>query len=97
MQKAIDISYIKEKTLPALKKAGVLKSAIFGSFARGDSGPESDVDLLIEFPEGKTMLDLIELQGNLESALGKKVDIVTYRSIHHLLRDRILREQVPIL
>jgi len=97
MLKTIDVSYIKEKTIPELKKAGVLKSALFGSFARGEAGPQSDVDMLIEFPEGKTMFDLIELEQNLESALGKKVDVVTYRSIHHLLRDRILREQVPIL
>ncbi|MDP2648098.1 MAG: nucleotidyltransferase family protein [Candidatus Yanofskybacteria bacterium] len=97
MDNPINISYIQEKTIPALKRAGVLKSAIFGSFARGEAGPESDVDLLVEFPEDKTMLDLIELQDNLESALGKKVDIVTYRSIHHLLRDRILLEQIPIL
>ncbi len=96
MANPITIGYIKEKTIPAFKKAGVLKSALFGSFARNEAGPESDVDLLVEFPEDKTMLDLIELQDNLESALGEKVDIVTYRSIHHLLRDQILREQIPI-
>lgn len=97
MANPITIGYIQEKTLPALKKAGVLRSSIFGSFARNEAGPESDVDLLVEFPEDKTMLDLIELQDNLEASLGKKVDLVTFRSIHHLLRDRILREQVPIL
>jgi predicted nucleotidyltransferase len=97
MANPITINYIKEKALPALKKAGVLKSSLFGSFARGEAGPESDVDLLIELPEDKTMLDLIELQDNLEASFGKKVDLVTFRSIHHLLRDRILREQVPIL
>lgn len=97
MANPINISYIKEKTVPALKRAGVLKSALFGSFARGEAGPESDVDLLVEFPDDKTILDLIELQDTLALVLGKKVDIVTYRSIHHLLRDKILREQIPIL
>ena len=97
MINTVDINYIKGKSLPELKKAGVLKSSLFGSFARGEAGPKSDVDLLVEFPDGKTMFDLIELEENLESALGRKVDIVTYRSIHHLLRDRILREQIPIL
>lgn len=91
------IEEIKEKAVPALKKAGVLKSAVFGSFARGEAGPESDVDLLVELPEKTTMFDLIELEDDLESALGKKVDLVTYRSIYHRLRDRILREQIPIL
>lgn len=73
MANPITIGYIKEKTTPALKKAGVLKSALFGSFARNEAGPESDVDLLIEFPENKTMLDLIELQDNLEATLEKRL------------------------
>jgi len=97
MKTALDISAIKEKSVPELKKAGVLWSALFGSFARGEAGPESDVDILIEFPEDKTLFDLIELEENLKSALGRKVEVVTYRSLHHLLRDQILQEQIPIL
>ena len=91
------IEAIQKKIIPLLKKAGVLRSSVFGSFARGEERPESDVDILIELPDGKTMFDLIKLEEELASTLGKKVDIVTYRSIHHLLRDQILREQVPIL
>jgi hypothetical protein len=97
MAQAVDIDYIKERSLPELRKAGVLKSSLFGSFARGEAGPESDVDILVEFPDDKTMFDLIELEEKLTAALGKKVDVITYRSIHHLLRERILREQIPIL
>ncbi|MBI5220315.1 MAG: nucleotidyltransferase family protein [Candidatus Liptonbacteria bacterium] len=93
----MDLSDIKEKSLPELKRAGVLRSSVFGSFARGEASPKSDIDILIEFPDSKTMFDLIELEENLGSALGRKVDVITYRSIHHLLRDRILREQIPIL
>lgn len=96
MTKHPDISYIKGKFLPELKKAGVLKSAIFGSFARGEAGQDSDVDVLVELPEDRTMFDLMDLQERLESALNKKVDLITYRSLHHLLRDRILKEQVQI-
>lgn len=97
MANQITINCIKEKVIPALKRAGVLRSSLFGSFARGEASSESDVDLLVEFPDDRTMLDLIDLQNNLESALGKKVDLVTFRSLHHLLRDRILKEQIPIL
>jgi predicted nucleotidyltransferase len=50
---------------------------------------------LVEFPEGKTLFDLIDLEENLKSALGRKV--VAYRSLHHLLRDQVLREPIPIL
>ena len=91
------IKIIQEKIIPFLREAGVLKSAIFGSVARDEADSASDVDILVELPEDKTMLDLIDLEEKLESALGKKVDVVTYRSLHHLLRDRILREQVKIL
>jgi predicted nucleotidyltransferase len=97
MATELDILVIKEKCVPELKKAGVLRSSLFGSFARGEAGPESDVDILIEFPEDKTLFDLIELEENLRSALGRKVDVTTYRSLHHLLRDQILQEQIPIL
>jgi predicted nucleotidyltransferase len=97
MAHVVDINSIKEKALPELKKAGVLKSSLFGSYARGEAGAESDVDILVELPDDKNMFDLIELEEKLESVLGKKVDVITYRSLHHLLRDRILREQIPIL
>ena len=97
MANPISINDIREKTIPALKKAGVLKSSLFGSFARGEAGPQSDVDLLVELPEDRTLFDLMDLQDDLESALGKKVDVVTFRSLHHLMRDQVLREQIPIL
>ncbi len=97
MKPGLDIAAIKEKSLPELKKAGVLRSALFGSFARGEASQESDIDILVELPDEKTLFDLIELEENLESALGRKVDVVTYRSLHHLLRKQVLREQVPIL
>jgi hypothetical protein len=97
MSNAVEVDYIKQNSLPELKKAGVLRSSLFGSFARGDAGPESDVDILVELPDDKNMFDLIELEERLAAALGKKVDVVTYRSLHHLLRERILREQIPIL
>src|SRR3989338_823074 len=92
------IDEIKQKAVPILKKAGVTRSSLFGSVARGETEEKSDVDFLIEFPDNEkyTLFDLVELQENLESALGREVDVVTYRSLHHLLKDRILREQVSI-
>lgn len=83
--------------MPVLKEAGVLRSSLFGSVVRGESKPESDIDILVELPKDKDMFDLINLQEKLELALGKKVDLVTFRSVHHLLRDNIFKEQVPIL
>lgn len=92
-----EIEKIKDQIVPILKEAGVLKSSLFGSVVRGEARPDSDVDILIEFPRDKDMFDLIDLEEKLKSKLRKKVDLITYRSIHHLLRDNILKEQVRIL
>ncbi len=81
-----------------LVEKGVKRASLFGSFARGDATDESDIDLLIEF-KGKTksLLDLAALKIHLEESLGRHVDLVTYNSLHPLLRDQILSEQVVIL
>ena len=97
MTKPVTIEEIQEKAVPILKTNGVEYAAVFGSVSRGEAGPESDVDILVELPEDKTMFDLIELEEHLKSTLGRNVDVVTYRSLHHLLREQILREQIPIL
>lgn len=91
------IKDIKKKALPILKNAGVLRSSIFGSFVRGDNTSESDIDMLVEFPNGKSLLDLVRLQRQLEMVLAKKVDLLTYRSISPLIKDFIQKDQVQIL
>jgi predicted nucleotidyltransferase len=92
-----EIQKIQAQIVPILKEAGVLRSSIFGSVARGEANEKSDVDILVELPRGKSMFDLIDLEEKLAAKLGKKVDLVTYRSVHHLLRDIIFKEQVQIL
>ena len=81
---------------PILQEAGVTKAALFGSFARGEQTTTSDVDILIEFGGNKNLFDLIELKDDLKTALHRNVDVVTYNSLHPLLRDRIINEQQPI-
>lgn len=92
-----NLEEIKKKAIPILKEAGVTRSAIFGSYVRGDITKDSDVDMLVEVPKGTGLFAFVELKQKLEDALNKKVDLVTYKSIHPLLRGSILREQVPIL
>lgn len=87
---------IQKKCGRIFKKYGVKKAAIFGSYARGEQKKRSDIDLLVELPGGSTFFDLIGLQMEMEKALGKKVDLVTYDSLHHLLKDMILAEQISI-
>jgi len=84
---------IKNKILPILKHQGVEKAGIFGSFVRGDAKKNSDIDFLVELGKDKSLLDLIDLKLDLEKALNKRVDVLTYNSLHPLLRNIILNEQ----
>lgn len=88
---------ITKKALPILKEAGVRKSSVFGSYVRGDFRKDSDVDILVELPENSSLLDLVRLEKKLQKALGKKVDLLTYNSIHPLLKDNIGKNQLQIL
>lgn len=64
---------------------------------RGEATKKSDIDFLIQFKGEKSLFDMVELKLELEEVLKKKVDLVTYRSLSPLLRERILKEQVRIL
>lgn len=87
---------ISSKIIPVLKSQGVLKVALFGSMVREDTKKGSDVDLLVELADDKSLLDLVGLKFDLEDVLGKKVDLLTYDAIHPLLKEIILREQQVI-
>lgn len=69
---------------------------IFGSVARYEARSDSDVDLLVEMGPGRSLLDLVSLEHDLEELLGCEVDLVTVQSLSPHLRDRILAEAVPL-
>ena len=97
MSETLNIQQLKEKIIPLLKKEGVIRSALFGSYARGEETPASDIDILVELPDDRSLLDLVSLQFSLEDALNKKVDLLTFNSIHPLLKSYIKKEQIPLL
>ena len=86
----------REQIIQLARRHGVTRVRVFGSMARGDAGPQSDVDLLIEvgpdpspwFPGG--------LVAELEELIGRRVQVVTERRLDALLRDRVLQEAVPL-
>lgn len=88
---------IRRKAVPILKKNGVIKAGIFGSYAIGKARKESDIDILVEFSGKKSLLDLAGLKIELENKLKGKVDILTYNSLHPLLKERIQQEEKRIL
>lgn len=93
----LTIDEVKKKALPVLKRHDVLQAAVFGSVARGQATEKSDLDLLVSLPDTKSLLDLVRLELDLQEALGRKVDVLTYPALHRRLREQILREQVAIL
>lgn len=91
------IKDIKQAILPILKKHGVKKAAIFGSTVRGQRRKGSDVDILVEFPKGKSLFDFVDLKLELEESLKVQVDLGQFDTIYHMLKDQILSEAVYIL
>ncbi len=69
---------------------------LFGSVARGEDGPESDVDFLVRFEPGTTLLDQAGLISDFERLLGRHVDVVSERGLKQRIRDRVLHEATPL-
>jgi predicted nucleotidyltransferase len=75
---------------------GIRNIRIFGSFARGEARPDSDIDLLVEYVPGRNGFAFVEFCERVEELLGRSVDVVTEKSLHPLVRDAILGQAVPL-
>lgn len=93
----LTVDEIREKVAAPMAQRGVVSAGIFGSTARGEAMADSDVDFLVEFEHGRTLIDLAGLRLDLAEMLGRNVDVATPQSLHPEIRDRILCELVPIL
>jgi len=92
-----NINKIKPKIVKIIIESGVKKAGIFGSYARGDQKTSSDIDILIEPTKKMGFFEIIRLEDELKEKLKKNIDLITYASIHKLLKDRILQEEVRII
>jgi len=84
-----------ERERDSIRRLGVNRLGLFGSFVRGEQKPDSDVDILVEM-ESKTFGAYVEVLDFLEDLFGRKVDLVPEEDIKPLLRNRILREVVYV-
>lgn len=86
----------KEEILRLAERRGAHNLRVFGSVTRGDADESSDLDLLVAWEPGRSLLDHAGLVQDLQELLGMKVHVGTENSLHWYVRDRILREATPL-
>ena len=95
----MDLNELRERREEILRAAalhGASKVRVFGSAVRGEAGPESDLDFLVELGPGRSLLDHAALLLDLKELLGCDVDVLTDKGIHPRIRDRVLKEAVTL-
>lgn len=91
-----EVSRRKSDLLRAAARHKARNVRVFGSVARGEDRPDSDIDFLVDFDASASLLDLIGLQQDIEALLGRRADVVTPDGVSPFLRQRILAEARPL-
>ena len=95
---AVDLARLlqekREDILRIAKKHGASNVRVFGSVARGEAGPESDVDFLVELEPTRSLMDISSMVVDLQELLGHSVDLAEPAGLHRLVREKILKEAV---
>jgi hypothetical protein len=86
----------KEQILAVASKNGAYDVRLFGSVARGEARPDSDIDFLVKLEAGRSLLDLARLLRELHALLGMRVDVVTEAGLRPRIRMRVLKEARPL-
>jgi uncharacterized protein len=91
-----ELARVRAEILAAAARHGATNVRVFGSVARGDADAASDVDFLVDFEPGRSLLDLAGLLVELEDLLGHRVDVVTEPGLKARIRQRVLSEAVAV-
>jgi predicted nucleotidyltransferase len=86
----------RSEILQIAERYGVSNVRVFGSVARRETRPDSDIDLLVDLEPRRTLLDFIGFKQSVESLLGCRVDLAETETLHEAIRDRVLREAIPL-
>ena len=92
----LEVNDKRESVIHIAAKHGARNVRIFGSVARGDAGPSSDLDLLVDLDPGRSLFDLGGLLMDLQEFLDCRVDVITERGLRPRLREQVLREAIPL-
>jgi predicted nucleotidyltransferase len=87
---------IKKEIISILIKHGIKRISVFGSYARNEATPKSDLDLIVEFPKGITLLDHVGIEMELSEALNMKIDLLSRNGISPYIKDQVLKEAIVI-
>jgi uncharacterized protein len=93
---ATELRRSRPRLLEAAHRRGARSVRVFGSVARGDARPDSDIDLLVELEPGRTLIDLAGFRADAETILDRKVDVVTPETVRTEFRNDVLTEAVPL-
>jgi len=91
------LAEIKARATPVLKKHDIAEASVFGSMARGEDTPASDVDILVRFNRQGNLFEFIGAKLDLEDALGRRVDLVEEGALRPEFRQHINQEKVRII
>lgn len=86
----------REEILKIAARNGAMNVRVFGSMARGDNRPESDIDFLVNLEVGRSLMDLARLLRELNTLLGCPVDVVTEAGLNPRIKPRVLKEARPL-
>jgi predicted nucleotidyltransferase len=86
----------RDEILRLAARRGARRLRVFGSVARGEANEQSDLDLLVDWEPGRSLLDHAGLVADLQELLGTKVHLGTEKALHWYVRDQILREARPL-
>lgn len=87
---------LREEILQIAAKHGAYNVRVFGSVARGEASANSDVDFLVEIEPKRSLFDYIALIQDLTKLLGRKVDVAEQKTLHDLIKEKVLREAVVL-
>ena len=94
---SMTVEKIRQKIIPVLQPYGVTRVGLFGSAARGELRAGSDIDILVDITKNISLLEFVAIKLRLEEQLGRKVDLVEYRTLKPALKEKIIRQQLILL
>jgi predicted nucleotidyltransferase len=86
----------REEILDIVNRHGGRNARVFGSWARGEANPDSDLDILIDLESGRSLLDIVAIKQDLEDLLGCPVDVVTEAAVSPYIREQVLNEAASL-